>query len=852
VRGARSPGKRFSKNARRAVAAALAGALALGSTTAFGDARSEARTHFKKGMDAISNGKYEDGISELQKAYEILPHPNVLYNIARAYAESGDLENAVANYRKYLDGNPPDRADVVQIVQNLEARITRQQASLEAARETTPTASTSPTNSTPTANNPTTPTHVDPTNPKKVIPSGNPAPPNASGINLGEERTEDVFAETVVTASRAAQSPLDAPSSTSIVTQQDIRLSGITKIPELLRRLAGVDIMEVNNSQTEVSLRGFNQRLSNKVLVLIDGRSVYVDLLGATLWQTLPIGVEDIDRIEVVRGPGSALYGADAANGVINIITKAPGDGTSGINAGYGDHNQTHGSLWATGKRDDFAWRASAGYDYLPKWSRDVADNRVDLTTFNGSNSTDASTARINIQGTRRIGRDITVGLGGGLMEGNVDILGIGPLNNVDMTNTQVSDVVAFFDSKHIQIRAFYNRFRTNFGLESNTIGQSLLPGAADSNVLDGEAQYVGQFETGKDIDHDLHIGISYRLKQVSWTYLDENRSENHEAFFIHDEVKIKKVFALVGDYRLDYDPYLAKPIMSPRGALLLHPTQKSTIRASVATAFRTPTFLESYLSLPVQLPVAGAALDSRGVRTDDPSFKVQPERVFSAELGYLTQDSDIFTFDSALFFTQTNDFIRLATNRPVSLGDVTAGNASLNPETGLYPVFGGGFENSCSLYNTYGAELGARIAPVEGLDVYGNYTFNYVNQDDSSCTAAQKAANVNDSRTSVNKLNAGVQVRTGPGIDGSIDFHYVSPQTWDEQVESVSEQKIVDQAFHLDAYYLLNARIGYRFLKNQAELSAVAFNLTGYEHREHPFGQTIGRRVMGFFTYKF
>jgi tetratricopeptide (TPR) repeat protein len=87
-------------------------------------------------MEAISNGKYEDGISELQKAYEILPHPNVLYNIARAYAESGDLENAVTNYRKYLDGNPPDRADVVQIVQNLEARITRQQASLEAARET--------------------------------------------------------------------------------------------------------------------------------------------------------------------------------------------------------------------------------------------------------------------------------------------------------------------------------------------------------------------------------------------------------------------------------------------------------------------------------------------------------------------------------------------------------------------------------------------------------------------------------------------------------------------------------------------------------------------------------------------
>ena len=78
-------------------------------------------------------------------------------------------------------------------------------------------------------------------------------------------------------------------------------------------------------------MRGFNQRLSNKVLILVNGRSVYVDLLGATIWATLSIGVEDIERIEVVRGPGSALYGADAFNGVINIITKPPGEGGSGF-----------------------------------------------------------------------------------------------------------------------------------------------------------------------------------------------------------------------------------------------------------------------------------------------------------------------------------------------------------------------------------------------------------------------------------------------------------------------------------------------------------------------------------------
>src|SRR5207244_12071118 len=132
----------------------------------------------------------------------------------------------------------------------------------------------------------------------------------------GALKTEAVFEETVVTASKGAQSPLDAPNSVTVITTQDVRLNGKTEIMELFRRYAGVDIMETTGAQTEISLRGFNQRLSNKVLVLVDGRSVYVDLIGATLWQALSIGPDDIDHIEIVRGPGSALYGADAFDGV--------------------------------------------------------------------------------------------------------------------------------------------------------------------------------------------------------------------------------------------------------------------------------------------------------------------------------------------------------------------------------------------------------------------------------------------------------------------------------------------------------------------------------------------------------
>jgi iron complex outermembrane receptor protein len=151
-----------------------------------------------------------------------------------------------------------------------------------------------------------------------------------------------------------------------------------------------------------------------------------------------------------------------------------------------------------------------------------------------------------------------------------------------------------------------------------------------------------------------------------------------------------------------------------------------------------------------------------------------------------------------------------------------------------------------------YGGEFGIRTFPIEGLDVYGNVTLMDVVEDKSGCTQDQLSVITDDARTSAFKANAGVQLRTKPGIDGSVDFHYVSAQKWAEQVIDLQKQAIVYQTSPLDAYTLLNARIGYRFLRNQAELSGVAFNLLGIEHREHPFGELIGRRVMGFFTYKF
>jgi outer membrane receptor for ferrienterochelin and colicin len=818
------------------------------STPAMADARTEARSHFKKGMEEITAGKYDDGIAELQKAYQLLPHPNVLYNIARAYAEAGDLDNAVGYFRKYLEGNPPDKDEAAQILKNLEARIKRQQqAAREAAQVQPAPVPVAPPSSSSDAGAPDAAPAPPPITPP-------PAPPETPAAgDIGAARTEDVFAESIVTTSKGSQSqsPVDASNSTSIITEQDIRLSGITKIPELLRRLAGVDIMEVTGGQTEVSIRGFNQRLANKTLVLVDGRSVYLDLLGATIWQTLSIGAEDIERIEVVRGPGSALYGADAFNGVINIITKKPGEGKNGIAGGYGTQAATHGSLWASGRQNDFAWRLAAGYDYLPRWSREVPNGRADVRTGVGDQVESSRTVRLDARGTRQIGKLGVLGVGAGLAQGSLEVLGIGPLNDIVLPKFVSTDVTTYFNAEHVNVRLFWNRLRADNSLNVNYLGQSLLPARAEQNIVDGELVYKTKADLAKDLGNDFRIGAAYRYKDATWSYLDQRRIEHHYGLFVHDELKVASVLAFVADYRVDWVPYLERFQQSPRGAVLVHPSKQSTIRASVATAFRKPTFLESYLALPIQLPVTGANQISEGRRREEPGFILNAERILSAELGYLNQESEYFVFDATFFYNRVSNLIQLSANRPVTIGDFASAGGQ-DPQTGLYPVGLGGWENQCQAYNVYGGEAGVRTFPLEGLDVYANYTLNTAQQDNSGCTAEELLRIVADQRTSNHKVNAGIQLRTKAGIDGSIDFHYVAPQVWAEQVTNFVRQQIEQQRFLVSDYTLLNGRLGYRFFGDQAELSVNAFNLLDVQHRQHPFGQLVGRRVMGMATYRF
>ena len=126
----------------------------------------------------------------------------------------------------------------------------------------------------------------------------------------------------VTTVSKKPEKAAQAAAAVFVITQEDIRRSGATQIPEVLRMVPGVEVARADSNKWAVSIRGFNNLFARKLLVLIDGRSVYTGLFSGTFWDTQDTVLEDVERIEVVRGPGATVWGVNAVNGVINIITK--------------------------------------------------------------------------------------------------------------------------------------------------------------------------------------------------------------------------------------------------------------------------------------------------------------------------------------------------------------------------------------------------------------------------------------------------------------------------------------------------------------------------------------------------
>ncbi len=191
-----------------------------------------------------------------------------------------------------------------------------------------------------------------------LISLANPTRAQQAPNDLSNESLEDLMNTEVISVSKTEQKMSQVAAAIFVITQEDIRRSGATDIPDLLRMVPGLDVAQINANTWAISSRGFNARFSNDLLVLIDGRPVYTETFGGVYWDVLSLPMEDIERIEVIRGPGGSVWGANAVNGVINIVTKKTFDTDGGlVVVGGGNVDQGFGTIQYGGK-------ASKAFDY--------------------------------------------------------------------------------------------------------------------------------------------------------------------------------------------------------------------------------------------------------------------------------------------------------------------------------------------------------------------------------------------------------------------------------------------------------------------------------------------------------
>jgi len=877
------------------------------SGTAHADARGDARTHYRNGLELLANGQTERAIEEFKAAYAIRPHPDALYNIARAYVDLGNIPEALNYFRRYIANDPEDKEQVLAVMNRLNAAIakpTDRKAEEKKTEEASAAATTAPTTTGPvsqmdaqqliaklqellgqkptgTAAAPATEAPAVETKPAvpetpadefeatTVAASSRATAKDIAAELAGSRRvaqSEDIFEEQVVTAGARATTEEKAPASITIIGEEEIRLSGAMSIPEILRRVPGIDVAEMNPSDVNISARGFNRRLANKLLVLVDGRSVYQDFLGVTLWPLLNIAMQDIARVEVVRGPGSALYGANAFAGVVNIITKT-GEDQPGVTvyAQAGNHDAIQSNLAISGKSGHFNYRTSLGYDRHDKWTRDQDDTlpgwQAQFSQPNRSREVTRADATVGYDfGKTRVSAS------GGYNNFASEIFPNGAVRTF-LAEGQGGFAQAQIVNGQTRLNASWTSLRLHSGPEYWPNQILKFDSQTRSDVIDVQAQTGFEFKALGQ--HSLNVGGGWRYKDVLWTYLEPhigdstaacltanpspnctNRyDENHFDLFVQEQWTPSKKVDVVLGYRLDRSPLLAASNATPgglihsgRGSLLYSFTREHVLRFTLGTSFRAPTFFESYTNLyaPVpNQPALGVVFNGdRGLK---------PESIIQAEIGYRGKLYDKISLEAVVYGQRVTDLILDSSLQPPTLG------RAVDPRTGGYVVGYAGFENTNAKFFGVGSELGVRYTPIDGLDLGINYSYEKIFDCTSGCTsevnnAALSLTSSLIGNTAAHKVNLLVLWKTRANIDVSMDAHFVSGVTWVENVFDPSNAAAVGGIsflrYDLPSYALINGRVGYRIVKDKLDVGLAVYNLLGDDHREHPYGNQIGRRV--------
>jgi iron complex outermembrane receptor protein len=463
--------------------------------------------------------------------------------------------------------------------------------------------------------------------------------------DLGKMDLDDLLKVKVTSVSKKEQDLSRAAAAVFVIGEEDIRRSGATSLPDLLRMAPGVDVEQIDNNAWAISIRGFNSRYSNKVLVLIDGRSVYTSSFSGVFWEQIGIPLENIDRIEVIRGPGATVWGANAVNGVISIFTKHSREtqgGTMAVSAGsqpagvgfaqyggeagktgtyraFGQYFNTASSVFPDGSRADDHWgRAHGGF--RSDWELSGGDELLvegDLFTLDG-----LQTRRGEFMAT--------------------------PLDRIFNQSLDAAggDLLARWSHRgnggsQSSLQTYYDTYRrTDFG----------VPEVQRTFDVDFQQQFA---VAGR---HEIVWGLGYRVADSALSpgypiaFTPPSRKDKLYSAFLQDEIRVSNSLWLTIGSKLEHNPYTGFQT-EPSARIAWHaPASRHTLWAAASQALRQPARADTAISADVEEIPINPGLEQVVRIAGNP--QIQNEQLRDFELGYRSELTSRLSLDAATFLS--------------------------------------------------------------------------------------------------------------------------------------------------------------------------------------------------------
>ena len=454
--------------------------------------------------------------------------------------------------------------------------------------------------------------------------AGNPAQ-ELSVADISSLSIEQLADVQITSVSKNAEPLSDAAAAVYVITHDDIMRSGATSLPEILRLAPNLQVAQISANSFAVTARGFNGNAADKLLVMIDGRSVYTPLFGGVIWDEKDVLPENIERIEVISGPGATLWGSNAVNGVINIITRKSGDTQGGMLDIGGGNREGRASLQYGGRiSDDLSYRVY-GEDFS------IAHDRVS-TGANAEDGLDKAQGGFRLDWTP--GPD-TLTLQGDIYDGAANA---SPTVNTDVYggNIQATWQHQMEDGSSFQILSYYDAERTF----TDSQGYAF-------NTYDLEAQH--SFSLGDD--QDIIWGAGGRVYQDLFhmtgavQYLPISRSENLADIFAQDSISVIPSLTLTLGIKLEADPFTGLEVL-PNARLSWKANDRTLLWVAASRAVRAPTRFD----VDLQDALAPGIVNLTGDRN------FLPETVNAYEIGTRVQASDNASFSVSAYYNVYDD----------------------------------------------------------------------------------------------------------------------------------------------------------------------------------------------------